>query len=53
VLFFEDKFVRSEFEQPKAGPKGKLQDTACKSLSPGQAKSKANINHEVEIPGWL
>jgi len=24
-LFFEDKFVWNEFEQPKAGPKGKLQ----------------------------
>ncbi|OGT65153.1 MAG: hypothetical protein A3I13_04615 [Gammaproteobacteria bacterium RIFCSPLOWO2_02_FULL_47_50] len=24
-LFFKDKFVWNEFEQPKAGPKGKLQ----------------------------
>jgi len=34
LLFFKDKFVWNEFEQPKAGPKGKLQDVACKSRSP-------------------
>ena len=37
-LFFKDKFIWNEFEQPKAGPKGKLQDVACKSYSPDKAK---------------
>jgi hypothetical protein len=38
LLFFKDKFVWNEFEQPEAGLKGMLQDVACKSTSPDKAK---------------